>query len=440
MFIVINKLKVQPGMGDKLIERFTKSHGLEDSPGFIRFQLLQPVWAPGELDRDVFLSMTEWESREAFEAWLKSDSFKQAHKGGDNTIFAGPPEAIAYEPAVSRLPDDKGPRTKRTATKLSFIKQIGLLCLLGMLMLFFGGVISGCEESPAAQQSSVTKNANAITFTDDTGRTISLDKPAERIVAGGSFVVELLMTLDHPPVLRPDVPERKVHPESCRPIPTFAIQHGSGPQVESVAAARPDLVILHSRFAPFGDNISQTLGVPVALLEIKSVDDVVSKLKLFGRITGKMDKATAVATAMKQELDTAATVSALTSPRVLALFGTPEAFYAYRETSYLGSMLERLGAENLAAGRQPVTGLRSVAPLDLEQAIGRSPQIILVIPHGPPGMVMKHLASHPAWSQMQAVRNKRVHMLDEVLFSSNPGPRAPQALRELKELLYPSAE
>lgn len=102
MFIVINKLTVKPGMGDRLIERFAQSHGLEDSPGFIRFCLLEPVWGPGEIEQHEYLSMTEWESRETFEAWLKSDAFKRAHKGGDNSIFAGPAQVIGYQPRVER--------------------------------------------------------------------------------------------------------------------------------------------------------------------------------------------------------------------------------------------------------------------------------------------------------------------------------------------------
>ena len=96
MFIVINRLRIKPAAGEKLIERFTQSHGLEDSPGFIRFRLLEPAWSPGDLDEGEYLSMTEWASREAFQRWLDSDAFKRAHTGGDNSIFAGPPRVAGY--------------------------------------------------------------------------------------------------------------------------------------------------------------------------------------------------------------------------------------------------------------------------------------------------------------------------------------------------------
>lgn len=312
------------------------------------------------------------------------------------------------------------------------VKPMSLLALTFSLV-----VATGCNRSPTDPQAS--DSATAITFTDDAGRGITLAEPADRIVAGASFAVELLMALDHPPVLRPDVPERKIHPEAARSIPTFPVQHGTGPDAEAIAAARPDLVILHVNFAPFAENISQTLDVPVALFEIGSIDDVATKLELFGRITDQQQQAAQQVEALRQGVSGAVAELPHTHPRVLALFGTPEAFYAYRDSSYLGSMISALDGVNLAADQEALGGMRSIAPLNLEQAIGHHAQVILVIPHGPPHAVMAHLSAHPAWSQMPAVKSGRVHVLDEGLFSSNPGPRAPQALRQLKSLLYPES-
>lgn len=279
-----------------------------------------------------------------------------------------------------------------------------------------------------------------LSFIDDAGRTITLEGPAERVVAGASFAVELLMALDHPPVLRPDAPEQKVHPETARSIPSFPVQHGAGPDVEAIAVARPDLVILHVNFAPFAENIQQTLGIPVALFEVSSIDDVSTKLELFGRMTGKAERGALKAASLRKQINELIKENRDPRPRVLALFGTPEAFYAYRETSYLGSMLAELGAENLAANEQALGDMRSIAPLNLEQAVGRSPQVILVVPHGPRDLVLSYLSEHPAWSQIEAVRSGQVHVLDEALFSSNPGPRAPQALRQLAQLLQTDPE
>ncbi len=321
--------------------------------------------------------------------------------------------------------------------RLAVFGVIGGIFAVWLVVAAAGWLLTGADRRP--DSAAAPKPSGPLAFTDDAGRSVTLDGPAERIVAGASFAVELLMALDHAPVLRPDVPERKVHPAAARSIPTFRVEHGAGPDAEAIAAARGDLVILHVNFAPFAENVSRTLGVPVALFEISSLEDVSTKLELLGRITGRREQAAVQIAALRERIEAVVADQPQTPARVLALFGTPEAFYAYRATSYLGSMIEALGAQNIAGDKEAVSGMRSIAPLDLEQAIGRDPQVILIVPHGPPDAVTGYLASHPAWSQMPAVKSGRVHVLDEVLFSSNPGPRAPQALDELKRLLGPDS-
>jgi len=104
MFIAINRLKVKAGTGAQLEERFAQPKGLEQTPGFVRFQLLHRTWQPhGELDHEEFLAMTEWQSQQAFVDWTKSDAFKQAHSGPQLDIFVAPGEPAGYEVAVERV-------------------------------------------------------------------------------------------------------------------------------------------------------------------------------------------------------------------------------------------------------------------------------------------------------------------------------------------------
>lgn len=106
MFIAINRLKVKPGTGGQLEERFAQPRGLEQTPGFVRFQLLRKTWQPhGEADHEEYLAMTEWTSQDAFVAWTKSDAFKQAHSGPQLDIFVAPGEPAGYNIAVQRMPD-----------------------------------------------------------------------------------------------------------------------------------------------------------------------------------------------------------------------------------------------------------------------------------------------------------------------------------------------
>lgn len=76
MIVVANRIPVAKGFEAQFEARFQKRQRLvETMPGFIRFQLLKPIQS------DYYISMTYWESYEAFEQWTKSPEFEQAHSG-----------------------------------------------------------------------------------------------------------------------------------------------------------------------------------------------------------------------------------------------------------------------------------------------------------------------------------------------------------------------
>ncbi len=74
-YVAINVLTVPEGGGALLEERFGARKGAVDgSPGFLSFELLRPV--SGTAD---YLVLTRWRSREDFEAWTASQSFRHGH-------------------------------------------------------------------------------------------------------------------------------------------------------------------------------------------------------------------------------------------------------------------------------------------------------------------------------------------------------------------------
>ncbi|MCY1144651.1 antibiotic biosynthesis monooxygenase [Actinoplanes sp. Pm04-4] len=74
--VKINAIDVPEGAGPGLEARFAARKGaVENSPGFLAFELLRPV--AGETRYFVY---TRWESEEAFQAW-SSGSGRAAHAG-----------------------------------------------------------------------------------------------------------------------------------------------------------------------------------------------------------------------------------------------------------------------------------------------------------------------------------------------------------------------
>nr|3HX9_A Chain A, Protein Rv3592 [Mycobacterium tuberculosis]3HX9_B Chain B, Protein Rv3592 [Mycobacterium tuberculosis] len=74
--VKINAIEVPAGAGPELEKRFAhRAHAVENSPGFLGFQLLRPV--KGE---ERYFVVTHWESDEAFQAWANGPAIA-AHAG-----------------------------------------------------------------------------------------------------------------------------------------------------------------------------------------------------------------------------------------------------------------------------------------------------------------------------------------------------------------------
>jgi heme-degrading monooxygenase HmoA len=74
--VKINAIEVPEGAGPELERRFAARLGaVENSPGFLGFELLRPV--AGETRYFVY---TRWETEEDFQAW-SAGSGRQAHAG-----------------------------------------------------------------------------------------------------------------------------------------------------------------------------------------------------------------------------------------------------------------------------------------------------------------------------------------------------------------------
>jgi iron complex transport system substrate-binding protein len=298
---------------------------------------------------------------------------------------------------------------------------------------------AGCDQNQNQDESVDAANAGrTIEFVDDLGREVAMPAKPERIACGTSFAAELLVHLGHPPLLRPAVAPGEEVPESLRAVDELAIEHGVGPNMEQLAAAKPDLMILHTQYAQFVDNIEQTLGVPVIAWEITSFDDVPDKIETLASWVGAKDRGDELVRELLATREAFQQKLPERPPSVLALFGTSEGFYTFLPSSFLGDLVGLLGGELVTKKAESIRGSRSLAPFDLEHALATDPDVILIVRHGDPSNRIAELGSNPAWPEIQAVRDERVHVLSPHRYLTNPGPRLSESLAELKSLLYPS--
>ena len=98
MIAITNRLPVKEGHAAEVVERFADSRGnVQDFPGFVSMEVLRSS------DDTEVLVITRWESREAFDSWVESDSFRQAHgRDSGSDYLSGRPQRGSYEIAVER--------------------------------------------------------------------------------------------------------------------------------------------------------------------------------------------------------------------------------------------------------------------------------------------------------------------------------------------------
>ena len=101
MYIAMNRFKVVPG-GEAAFEQLWTGRQtfLPGVPGFVEFHLLR---GPAKGGYVLYSSHTIWRDHGSFEAWTKSDAFRNAHGGagragrGDTPLYAGHPEFEGFE-------------------------------------------------------------------------------------------------------------------------------------------------------------------------------------------------------------------------------------------------------------------------------------------------------------------------------------------------------
>ncbi|MCE5387923.1 MAG: antibiotic biosynthesis monooxygenase [Acidithiobacillus sp.] len=75
-YVVANRVPVKKEFREQFEERFRHRAGeVEKQPGFVRMEILRPV-----ADEGVYVVLTHWQNREAFQNWMKSEDFQEAHR------------------------------------------------------------------------------------------------------------------------------------------------------------------------------------------------------------------------------------------------------------------------------------------------------------------------------------------------------------------------
>ncbi len=274
-------------------------------------------------------------------------------------------------------------------------------------------LLVGCAEREPA----------APTLTDDLGRAVDADLPAERVLTLAPNLTEVLFEAGGGHTLV-GASQADNYPPGLDSLPRF----GTYPlDVEAVVALQPDLVLANAEINnPDDATPLAEAGIPTYFFSFDAVDDVPRVLRALSPLVGTDAEAKAAAFETEIESIRAAT-EGRPRPRVLLLIGD-ETLFAFGGASYTQTLIEIAGGESVTAGFEG-----EAVTLSEEFVLEAAPDVI-VGGWGEDYDVARLVELHPAFSAVPAVANGRVYSLDPDLLL-RPSPRLVEGAREIARVL-----
>ena len=277
----------------------------------------------------------------------------------------------------------------------------------------------------AAALVALTAAAQPVTVTDDRGTTVRLAQPPQRIVSLLPSLTETVCELGACARLV-GVDRYSNWPATAARLPRLGGLDDAN--VEGIVALKPDVVLL-ARSARIIQRL-ESLGVPVVALEPDNVPDVQRVLRTVGQLLAVND-----ADRVWRGIDAGIRAAAQSLPpgarRIRVYFEVSSVPYAAGESSFIGQVLSRLGAQNVVPA-----ALGPFPKLNPEFVVRANPDVIMVSDR-----TSTALEARPGWAGIRAVRERRVCRFtpDEGDVLVRPGPRMAEGARLMARCLQPVA-
>ena len=269
----------------------------------------------------------------------------------------------------------------------------------------------------------------AISVVDDQGRTIALERPAERVIALYGAFNEILDGLGRAEAITARTSADALPPSILR-LPVIGTH--MRPNIEAVLAQKPDLVLQLAGRKEASQPVEalRRLGLNVAVFHASTFAELFSVIRRVGILTGSQPRAEAMVRGLEARL-------ARLDARLAASAQRPRVFFEVRSPNLLAAgqagivneIIRRAGGENCVA--DPA----KFAHVSEEEVLRLAPTAYL-IQRGPMNPAPLPLDQRPRLRAIPAAATGRAWFVDEQKYS-RPGPRNVDAAEELALLLHP---
>lgn len=212
------------------------------------------------------------------------------------------------------------------------------------------------------------------------------------------------------------------------------------PDMEIVASLKPDWILRPVSLKSDLQPKYEAIDTDWAFLNLRSVPGMYRSIQELGEIFDRQEQAqklvdefTEFYNEYKQKNE------GKDHPKVMILMGLPGSYIIATPNSYVGSLVELAGGENVYSDTD-----QEFLTVNTEDMKTKEPDIILRAAHALPDQVVemfnKDFAENDIWQHFDAVKNGRVYDLTYEYFGMSATFKYPQALEELQPILYPESD
>ena len=212
------------------------------------------------------------------------------------------------------------------------------------------------------------------------------------------------------------------------------------PDMEVVASLDPDWILSPASLQSDLQPKYEAIDTDWAFLNLRSVPGMYRSIQELGEIFGREEQAREMTDEFTEFYEDYSTRNeGKESPKVLILMGLPGSYIIATENSYVGSLVELAGGENVYAGTD-----QEFLTVNTEDMQSKEPDVILRAAHALPDQVIEmfneEFQTSDIWQHFTAVQEGRVYDLTYELFGMSANFNYPEALEELQPMLYPETE
>jgi len=270
--------------------------------------------------------------------------------------------------------------------------------------------------------------AEEIRFVDDTGKVVQLSKPAQRVVPLYGAFLEMLFAIGagHHVVART---KADAYFEPALSLPSVGTH--MKPNVELIISLQPDLVIAtvaQERRCPELARIADA-GIPVAAFAPKNFEMIFNTMKRLGIAVGMLEEAETTVNNLRKKLKNVRSHAARLGRKYTVFYEVRKSpLTAAGRASIVNEILSVAGLVNI------VDVNKKLVQYSVEALLAKDPDFYIV-QRGPMNPHPGSLDKRPHFRLLRAVREGRIIVVDEFLFS-RPGPRCVKAAELLVSEIY----